>query len=146
MTYAFIWDMDGTLVDSYPAIVPAAQLACSEFGLHFSTEEIHKAVIRTSVGTFLETECSKHGLDPAPMKTRFNQLNDTHINAIQAIPHVKETLEALVKAGHSCFVYTHRGESCRAILTQTGLLPFLPKWSQHWMGFPASRIPPQSCI
>ena len=141
MTYAFIWDMDGTLVDSYPAIVPAAQLACSEFGLHFSTEEIHKAVIRTSVGTFLETECSKHGLDPTPVKTRFNQLNDTHIDAIRAIPHVKETLEALVKAGHSCFVYTHRGESCRAILTQTGLLSYFTEVVTALDGFPRKPNP-----
>ena len=30
-----IWDMDGTLVDSYPAIVPAVKQACGECGLFF---------------------------------------------------------------------------------------------------------------
>ena len=99
MSYAFIWDMAGTLVDSYPAIVPATQLACSESGLHFSAEEIHEAVIRTSVGTFLETVCSECGLDPTPVKARFSQLNDTHIDAIRAIPHAEETLRALTDAG-----------------------------------------------
>ena len=29
---AFIWDMDGTLVDSYPAIVPAAGETLAAFG------------------------------------------------------------------------------------------------------------------
>ena len=32
--------MDGTLVDSYPAIVPAAKAVCDELGLFYSEEEI----------------------------------------------------------------------------------------------------------
>ena len=143
MSYAFIWDMDGTLVDSYPAIVPATQLACSESGLHFSTEEIHEAVIRTSVGTFLETVCSERGLDPAPVKARFSRLNDTHIDAIRAIPHAEEALRALTDAGHRCFVYTHRGASCLAILTQTGLLPY-PASVFHRSGHCSGRISPKT--
>ena len=51
---AFIWDMDGTLVDSYPAIVPAAQKTCAEWGRELSAAYIHDYVIRTSVGTLLE--------------------------------------------------------------------------------------------
>ena len=141
MSYAFIWDMDGTLVDSYPAIVPATQLACSEFGLHFSAEEIHEAVIRTSVGTFLETVCSERGLDPAPVKARFSQLNDSHIDAIRAIPHAEEVLRALTDAGHRCFVYTHRGASCLAILTQTGLLPYFTEVVTALDGFPRKPDP-----
>ena len=141
MSYAFIWDMDGTLVDSYPAIVPATQLACSESGLHFSTEEIHEAVIRTSVGTFLETVCSERGLDPAPVKARFSQLNDSHIDAIRAIPHAEEALRALTDAGHRCFVYTHRGASCLAILTQTGLLPYFTEVVTALDGFPRKPDP-----
>ena len=57
MSYSFIWDMDGTLVDSYPAIVPAVQEACAEYGLSFTADYIHEAVIRTSVGAFLEEIC-----------------------------------------------------------------------------------------
>lgn len=29
----FFWDLDGTLVDSYPAIVPVAKELCDELGL-----------------------------------------------------------------------------------------------------------------
>ena len=51
---AFIWDMDGTLVDSYPAIVPAARETLAEFGVRLTAEEIHREVIATSVGALLE--------------------------------------------------------------------------------------------
>ena len=133
--------MDGTLVDSYPAIVPAAQQACREYGLNFGSEYIHEAVIRTSVGAFLEHECKKQGLDPAPVKTRFNQLNDSHIDAIRAIPHAEKTLRLLTISGHKCFVYTHRGASCHAILEQTGLLPFFTEVVTALDGFPRKPDP-----
>ena len=133
--------MDGTLVDSYPAIVPAAKQACYEYGLNFSSEYIHEAVIRTSVGAFLEHECKKHCLDPAPVKTRFNQLNDSHIDAIRAIPHAEKTLRLLTISGHKCFVYTHRGASCHAILEQTGLLPFFTEVVTALDGFPRKPDP-----
>ena len=141
MAYSFIWDMDGTLVDSYPAIVPATQQACHEYGLNFSSEYIHEAVIRTSVGAFLEHECKKHGLDPAPVKTRFNHLNDSHIDAIRAIPHAEITLRLLTLSGHKCFVYTHRGASCHAILEQTGLLPYFTEVITALDGFPRKPDP-----
>ena len=133
--------MDGTLVDSYPAIVPAAKQACYEYGLNFSSEYIHEAVIRTSVGAFLEHECKKQGLDPAPVKTRFNQLNDSHIDAIRAIPHAEKTLRLLTLSGHKCFVYTHRGASCHAILEQTGLLPYFTEVVTALDGFPRKPNP-----
>lgn len=144
MAYSFIWDMDGTLVDSYPAIVPAAQQACHEYGLIFRPEYIHEAVIRTSVGAFLEKECNKHGLDSAPLKTRFNQLNDSQIDAIRAISHAEETLRLLTDSGHKCFVYTHRGASCHAILEQTNLLPYFTQVITALDGFP--RKPDPSAI
>ncbi len=138
---AFIWDMDGTLVDSYPAIVPATQAACAEFGLNLSPDVIHEQIIRTSVGSFLEGLAIEHGLDPAPIKARFQELNDSRIAAINAIPHAAEVLEALKKTGHRSFVYTHRGASCRAILEQTGLIGYFTEIVTALDGFPRKPAP-----
>ena len=117
----YIWDLDGTLVDSYPAIVPATQKACTEFGLEFSAEYIHSEIIRTSVGAFIEQEAVPRQMNPDPIKARFNELNDNSIGNIVAMPHAKEILQRLTEAGHSCFMVTHRGESCLRILRQTEL-------------------------
>ena len=40
MQLAFIWDMDGTLVDSYPAIVPAALESLSAQGVSYDRESL----------------------------------------------------------------------------------------------------------
>ena len=138
---SFIWDMDGTLVDSYPAIVPAAKEACSEYGLDCSPDIIHEQVIRTSVGAFIEQLAEEHQIDPEPIKTRFHQLNDSRIDAIRAMPHAEKTLSALTRAGHLCFVYTHRGASCSAILSQTGLLPCFTEVVTSLDGFPRKPAP-----
>ena len=135
---SFIWDMDGTLVDSYPAIVPSVIQACAEFGLHFEPDYIYRHIIRSSVGAFLE------GLgleDAAPLKARFYALNDSNIARILAMPHARETLSALVRAGHRNFVYTHRGASCEAILRQTGLLPCFTEIVTALDGFPRKPAP-----
>ena len=138
---AFIWDMDGTLVDSYPAIVPAVRDACSAFGLVFREEYIHEYIIRTSVGTFLEQIAAERKLDPLLIKNCFDLLNDKRIDKILAIPGAKETLEKLTQAGHQCFVYTHRGVSCQKILAQNELLPYFTEVVTALDGFPRKPSP-----
>lgn len=138
---AFIWDMDGTLVDSYPAIVPAAQELLRGMQVEFREEELYAEIIRSSVAALLERLAAERGLDPAALKAAFNRLNDRRIDRIRAMPHCAETLEALQRAGHWNFVYTHRGESCGAILAQTGLAPFFTEVVTALNGFPRKPEP-----
>ncbi len=137
-TLSFIWDMDGTLVDSYPAIVPAVKQACGECGLFFEPDYIREQVIRSSVGSFLESLSIK---DTALLKERFNNLNDSNIEKIQSMPHAREVLSFLVDAGHRNFVYTHRGASCQAILKQCGLFPYFTEIVTALDGFPRKPAP-----
>ena len=139
--YAFIWDMDGTLVDSYPAIVPAAQETCAELGLNYTADYIHRYVICTSVGTLLREAAAGLGRDPEPIIARFNQLNDSSIGAIRAMPHAAEALDALCRAGYRNFIYTHRGQSTFAILEQTGLTPYFTEVLTALSGFPRKPEP-----
>ena len=76
--YAFIWDMDGTLVDSYPAIVPAAQESLAALGLYYDSEMLHREFIHTSVGDVLEKIATEYNYDPLQLKVEFNRLNDSH--------------------------------------------------------------------
>ena len=68
MQLAFIWDMDGTLVDSYPAIVPAALESLSAQGVSYDREKLYQEVIRTSVGDVLEKLAAEHNLDLLPLR------------------------------------------------------------------------------
>lgn len=138
---AFIWDMDGTLVDSYPAIVPAAGETLAAFGVVFDPEEIHREVIAASVGALLERIARERGLDAAALKAEFARRNDSRIQAIRPMPHAKDCLDTLRRAGHRSFVYTHRGASCPAILRQNGLEAYFTEIVTALSGFPRKPEP-----
>lgn len=136
---ALIWDMDGTLVDSYPVIVPAVKKVCEEMGLFFSRDYIYRELIRTSVGDFIQTHVDEKNRETA--RARFNVLNDSNIDAILPVAHAAETLTALTEAGNRCFVFTHRGASCRGILEHTGLLSYFTEIVTALDGFPRKPAP-----
>ncbi len=138
---AFIWDMDGTLVDSYPAIVPAAGETLAAFGVVCDPEEIHREVIAASVGALLERIARERGLDAAALKAGFARRNDSRIQAIRPMPHAKDCLDTLRRAGHRSFVYTHRGASCPAILRQNGLEEYFTDIVTALSGFPRKPEP-----
>ena len=141
MQYSFIWDMDGTLADSYPALVPAVQKVCAEYGLNVSPEYVYSQVIGTSVGDFLTKSGKEIGIDPAILIGKFNILNDSCIDAIRAVRHAGEALSGLRQAGHQHFVYTHRGASCVPILKHTGLYPYFTEIVTASEGFPRKPAP-----
>ena len=48
---AFIWDLDGTLLDSYEIIVSSLQKTYQEYGIQTDKENVHRHVIRYSVSS-----------------------------------------------------------------------------------------------
>lgn len=138
---SFIWDLDGTLLDSYPAIVPSAREICAELGADYSAEFVHNYVIRTSVGQLLREVAAARGLDSDPVVERFNRRSDSRLALVRAMPHARETLEALCARGWPSFVYTHRGASSFTILESAELLPFLTEVLTSQSGFPRKPEP-----
>ena len=138
---ALIWDLDGTLLDSYPAIVPSAREVCAAIGADYSDDYIHTYVIRTSVGQLLRELAAERALDPLPLIERFNRLSDSRLALVRAMPHARETLAALCEKGAQNFVYTHRGDSSFPILENTGLAPYLTEVLTSRSGFPRKPEP-----
>lgn len=139
--YAFIWDLDGTLVDSYTCIVPAVKGFCEELGVSLSEKYIRDFVLRSSVGSLLEEIAPEAGKDPAWLKEQYEIRNDRSIHGIRPMPHAREVLDKLKGGGHLCFVYTHRAASCQTILENTGLLPCFTEVVTALDGFPKKPAP-----
>lgn len=138
---SFIWDLDGTLFDSYPAIVPSAREICAEAGLRYEEAYVRDFVRRSSVNALLEQAAEARGLDFKTLKAAFNARSDSRADVIRAIPHARELLEALREAGCPSYVYTHRGASSFTILENTGLAPFLAEVLTSESGFPRKPDP-----
>ena len=138
---SFIWDLDGTLFDSYPAIVPSAREICAEAGANYEESYVRDFVLRTSVNDLLRRVAEEKDLAFEPLKAAFIARSDSRWASIQAIPHARETLAALRAAGCRSFVYTHRGASSFDILENTGLAPYLDEVLTSESGFPRKPDP-----
>ena len=119
---AYIWDLDGTLLDSYAVIVKGAKAAVEDAGLPDTEDDVLKGVKGESVTAYLRGASARSGVPFEEMKQRYR----THAHAlddeITLIDGAKETLERLQREGAEHFVYTHRGASSRPILARLGIL------------------------
>ena len=119
---AYIWDLDGTLLDSYAVIVKGAKAAAEDAGLPDTEDDVLKGVKQESVTAYLRGASARSGIPFEEMKQRYR----THAHAlddeITLIDGAKETLERLQREGAVHFVYTHRGASSRPILQRLGIL------------------------
>ncbi len=132
---AYIWDLDGTLFDSYGSIVSSLVSLAGEYRVPDSFEEILKAVKQGAVSSYLRGLSAGTGADYDFLYRRYREISHTRMDEITLIPGAAETLEALRRGGARHFVYTHRGASSRPLLDRLGLTPFFTEIVTFERGF-----------
>ena len=118
---AFIWDLDGTLFDSYAIIVSAVTQALEEQGIPTHREAVFAEVTATSVTDFVHNISQQYGCDEAALFGRCCFLQTSQDDRIQLNPHAASVLRQLHQKGAMHFVYTHKGASAPAVLERLGI-------------------------
>ena len=77
-TLAFIWDLDGTLLDSYGVIVNSLYQIYKEKGIEIDKQEILRDVINESVSYFDDIVTSLDGFERKPSPDGINYLIEKH--------------------------------------------------------------------
>ena len=138
---AFIWDLDGTLLDSYGIIVSSLQDAFREFGIDSDSEEIRREVIIRSVGDFITQKEKETGIPFEQVKARFSEINDSRKLNIPPMPHAAELLHCLRERSIPNFVFTHKGTSTQTVLKNIGLYDYFEEIITGKDGFPRKPDP-----
>ena len=120
----FIWDLDGTLLNSYPLIVNSLYTIYSEKGVLIDKKEIYKQVIDESVSAFIKGMEAKFNIPFDDLKDRYNNITHEKLNTITAMEHSKEILEHLKSKGIKSYVFTHRGVTTETVLKNIGLYDY----------------------
>lgn len=132
---ALIWDLDGTLVDSYPAIMAGLEETYQHFGLNFDYESVYDYILHFSVKELLEEVADREGLDLTALSTyRANSLREKN-TAITLMPGSKKVLTWAKARGIPNFIYTHKGDNAFALLDQLGISEFFTKVLTSQSGF-----------
>ncbi|MFV0559412.1 MAG: HAD-IA family hydrolase [Enterococcus sp.] len=104
MYKAFIWDFDGTLYNTYPAMVKAAKRTLAEFGHHLSEKEIYYVMKKDSTKTLHE----RLGISAEEFNPPFHQYEAEESAVSKSFAETKEVLQAIQLAGGKNYILTHR--------------------------------------
>jgi phosphoglycolate phosphatase-like HAD superfamily hydrolase len=105
-----IWDVDGTLFDTYPAISAAILAALAEQGITIDREIVTRMAM-TSLGTTLPDLAKRFKLDHERLYVRYDFfLTGTPLGSQRPFPGVKQVLQRVVHNGGMNLIATHRGK------------------------------------
>uniref|UniRef100_UPI0032424012 HAD family hydrolase n=1 Tax=Lactococcus sp. TaxID=44273 RepID=UPI0032424012 len=116
----FIWDLDGTLIDSYEVFLEALSESFANFNRPFDRETVYNFIKGQSVNALLKEQ-------PVPFQEIKEDLtaNSTAKNdKIKLMVGAKEVLDWTQKEKIQNFIYTHKGKNAYDLLNQLGISPY----------------------
>ena len=118
---AFIWDLDGTLLDSYEAILSGIEETYAQFSIPYNKEEVRAFILKYSVQDLLAQVAEERGLDLGLLnQVRAQSLAEKNAQVV-LMPGAREVLAWANQQGIQQFVYTHKGDNALTILRELGL-------------------------
>ena len=122
MTPTFIWDLDGTLLDSYEAILAGIQETYEQFDIPYDREEVRNFILRYSVKDLLVRDADQHGLDSEELnRLRATSLKEKNTQ-IPLMDGAREILAWTAEQGIQNFVFTHKSDNAFQVLTDLGII------------------------
>lgn len=116
----FIWDFDGTILDTYPHSTTAAIKVLKKYGINADFDEV-MALLRTSFSSIIP----RYNLSQQQFEEIMNEAlilwfepNPTMYEGID------EVLKTVVERGGKNFIYTNRDKTSKEYLEHFGLLPY----------------------
>jgi phosphoglycolate phosphatase len=111
MIRILIWDADGTLFNTYPAITEAMHRTMVEMGEKISTERINR-LVNVSFSHCAELLAEERGLMPEEILRRFREILPTLPLTMQPpFPGTVDLCEYVLSLGGKNCIVTHRGRT-----------------------------------
>ena len=134
-TVSYIWDLDGTLLDSYGGIVAAACKAAADAGIHDPEEMILEKVKRESLSAYFLDVADRSGVPLEILQQQYRTYTHLTDDQIVLMEGARATLERLSRSGAVHDVFTHRGASSEPILRRLGIRQYFREVVTSEYGF-----------
>ncbi|CGF00139.1 putative haloacid dehalogenase-like hydrolase [Streptococcus pneumoniae] len=117
---AFIWDLDGTLLDSYEAILSGIEETFAQFSIPYDKEKVREFIFKYSVQNLLVRMAEDRNLDVEVLnQVRAQSLAEKNAQVV-LMPGAREVLAWADESGIQQFIYTHKGNNAFTILKDLG--------------------------
>ncbi|HGJ3826837.1 TPA: HAD family hydrolase [Streptococcus pneumoniae] len=118
---AFIWDLDGTLLDSYEAILSGIEETFAQFSIPYDKEKVREFIFKYSVQDLLVRVAEDRNLDVEVLnQVRAQSLAEKNAQVV-LMPGAREVLAWADESGIQQFIYTHKGNNAFTILKDLGV-------------------------
>ena len=142
---AFIWDLDGTLLDSYEAILSGIEETFAQFSIPYDKEQVREFILKFSVQDLLVQAAEERKLDVEMLnQVRAQSLAEKNAQVV-LMPGARDVLAWADQAGIQQFVYTHKGDNALTILRDLGLESYFTEILTSQSGF-ARKPSPEAAI
>ena len=132
---AFIWDLDGTLLDSYEAILSGIEETYAQFSIPYNKEKVREFILKYSVQDLLVQVAEERKLDVEVLnQVRAQSLAEKNAQVV-LMPGACEVLSWADQVGIRNFVYTHKGDNALTILRDLGLESYFTEILTSQSGF-----------
>ena len=132
---AFIWDLDGTLLDSYEAILSGIEETFAQFSITYDKEQVREFILKYSVQDLLVQVAEERKLDVEVLnQVRAQSLAEKNAQVV-LMPGAREVLHWAEESGIQQFVYTHKGDNALTILRDLGLESYFTEILTSQSGF-----------
>lgn len=132
---AYIWDLDGTLLDSYSLIVSSIHETFLRYGIELDDELVHEHVIKYSVSSFFQSMVDVTGKTFEEMRALYSEISANEAELIEEVDGALETLKSLKEAGARYYVFTHRGNTTEPVLRRLGMYDLFEEVLNSKSGF-----------
>lgn len=133
---SYIWDLDGTLLDSYPVITAAVMHAAADVGIRDTEEYVLRTMKQGTTFSYMSEVAERSGAPFQTVRDKYRTYTHEMDGEITLMDGAEETLERLRKAGATHDVFTHRGTSSEPILERLGILGYFREVVTAATGFP----------
>ncbi|WP_315010877.1 HAD family hydrolase [uncultured Streptococcus sp.] len=138
---AFIWDLDGTLLDSYEAILSGIEETFGQFSIPYDKEKVREFILKYSVQDLLVQVAEERKLDVEELnQVRAQSLSEKNAQVV-LMPGAREVLAWADQVGIQQFVYTHKGDNALTILRDLGLESYFTEILTSQSGFARKPSP-----
>lgn len=138
---AFIWDLDGTLLDSYEAILSGIEETFAQFSIPYDKEKVREFILKFSVQDLLVQVAEERKLDVEVLnQVRAESLAEKNAQVV-LMPGAREVLAWADQVGIWNFVYTHKGDNAFTILRDLGLESYFTEILTSQGGFARKPSP-----
>ena len=138
---AFIWDLDGTLLDSYEAILSGIEETFAQFSIPYDKEKVREFILKYSVQDLLVQVAEERKLDVEVLnQVRAQSLAEKNAQVV-LMPGARDVLAWAEESGIQQFVYTHKGDNALTILRDLGLESYFTEILTSQSGFARKPSP-----